>query len=138
MGIERPPVWTWALAIFSAVVLVVAMHLPGLSLGNLPELLTAAQGRLHAAVQPTAAGLTAALLAVTAQELVFRGWLQRLGGPIVAAVAFVLVITPLEPVYGAIVAVLFGGLTHLSKGSVLPALAARWLATVAVWAWLAS
>ena len=138
MGIKRAPLWSWALAVVSAVVLVVAMHIPGLSLGGLPDLLTSAQGRLHAAVQPTAAGLAAALLAVTAQELVFRGWLQRLGGPLVAAVAFVLVITPLEPLYGAMLAGLFGGLTYLSKGSVLPSLAARWLATLAVWAWLAA
>jgi hypothetical protein len=138
MGIVRPPVWTWVLVPISAVALVVAMHIPGLSLTGLPELVTAAQSRLHAAVQPTGVGLTAALLAVTAQELVFRGWVQRLAGPVVAAIAFVLVITPLEPLYGVLVAVLFGGLTQLCKGSVLPALAARWLGTVAVWAWLAS
>ena len=94
----------------------------------LPSLALAAGGRLEAAVQP--AHVAVMLVAVLGQELVFRGWLQRVVGPAGAAIAFVLVITPLDPVRGVLFAILLHGLVVLSRGSVAPAVLARWVAAV--------
>jgi len=64
------------------------------------------------------------MAALVAQELVFRGWLQRTLGPVGSTVAFVAVVTPLDPITGLLMGGGLAALTHVSK-SAWPAVAAR-------------
>lgn len=76
------------------------------------------------------------LLAAVAQELLFRGALPRLAGPIAAGVASVLVLAPLDPVRGVAMGVVLGAVAHYS-GSSGNAVMARVLGAliVALMAW---
>ncbi|MFK7928198.1 MAG: ABC transporter permease subunit [Myxococcota bacterium] len=71
------------------------------------------------------------LVAVLVQELVFRGWIQRTLGPVGSTLAFVAVITPLDPVGGLVVGGSLAALTHVSN-SAWPAVAARVLGSAIV------
>ncbi len=77
----------------------------GLASGELAEM---AQLRLGRGVLPPVAVFA---LVLPAQELLFRGWLQR-RSPLLALLAWVLVCTPLDPVTGLISGLLLGGLSR--------------------------
>jgi membrane protease YdiL (CAAX protease family) len=84
--------------------------------------------RLQAALYPSWAGMAAASLAVLADELLFRGWLQREVGPGRALAVWTLVKTPLDPISGLLTGLVCAGATRLG-GGVWPAVLARlgWL-----------
>lgn len=70
-----------------------------LSLGG-PDWAVPFRVRLEAALVPAFAGLPAALLLAAGQELFFRGWLQRRLGLWGAALAWVVLVMPMDPVRG--------------------------------------
>ena len=88
--------------------------------------------RLNASLMPSS---MAGFFAVISQELLFRGWFQRRTGWLASAVTFAIVFTPLDPLRGTAMAMALGLVTHLAKGSVLPALVIRlaWILW-AIWA----
>lgn len=73
---------------------------------------------------PVATAPLVGLLALVVQELAFRGWLQRALGPIGATAAFVLIVSPLDPVRGLIVGGALAALTHGARSGG-PAIVAR-------------
>ena len=79
--------------------------------------------RLSAGLDPGWAGWIPAIVAVAGQELMFRGLLQRAVGPLRAALFFVLVCSPLDPLRGAAAAVALSLLAQ--RGGVPLALIAR-------------
>jgi membrane protease YdiL (CAAX protease family) len=88
--------------------------------------------RMAAGLLPLWAGAGWMCLGIVTDELVFRGWLQKLGGPWVAICAWTLIKAPLDPLYGLATGALLTGLTASAKGSVRPAIVAH-----ASWAVLA-
>lgn len=126
LGLTRPPTWTWLLAPVSAVLLLLALHLPGLD-GSWGPLTAAAAERLARANQPSSLGVLPFVLGAIGQQLVFRGWLQRSAGPVIAVLAAAIVLTPLDPLVGLGMAAVSTGLTVLARGSILPALAGHLL-----------
>lgn len=121
LALRRPPARVW---VASAVVgLVLAWVAPGPDVVGAP---LDAAGRLDATLVPSWAGPGSALLVALADELLFRGWLPRVAGPIPALVVFAVVRCPHDPLaglgYGAVLWLLvrFGG-------SVWPAVLARWV-----------
>lgn len=71
------------------------------------------------------AGLIPVTLLVVTQELAFRGLLRHHGGPILASVAFILAVAPADPLRGAVIGLVAGALTALSRGHLLPAIVFR-------------
>jgi len=100
--------------------------------------------RWFSALQPAWAGLLPFLLAVIAQELIFRGLLARFLPDAVNVALFALVVTPTAPLHGAVVGSLMLLLTRASGGSLWPAFLARLAWAVApiglmaapAWMWL--
>ncbi|TVQ87100.1 MAG: hypothetical protein EA397_19305 [Deltaproteobacteria bacterium] len=80
-----------------------------------------------------AAGPLVAILAVLTQEVAFRGLFRRALGPMGAAIAFVVLISPHRPVEGLALALVLGWLADRT-GSVLPGIIGRTLAVLVVWA----
>lgn len=125
LGLRQAPAVSWALALGVGGVLAVTGALAGLLPAPATPLLAAAAERIAAGLHPTWVGPLGFLLAVVAQELLFRGWLQRMVGPFWATAAFVAVIGPFEPIQAVVAGGLLAALTHTARGSVLPAIAAR-------------
>lgn len=98
--------------------------LPAAPLGAL------AATRLDGGTLPGWAGLEIALLVLVADELLFRGWLLRMGGPVAACTSWILVKSPHDPVHGACVATICTALA-VRTGSPWPSLVARCLWTLA-------
>jgi hypothetical protein len=96
---------------------------------------TAVHERLADALYPRWAGLGLATLTVIADELLFRGWLQRSVGPTRAILVWTAVKTPLDPLSGLLSGLVCTG-AAAAGGSVWSPLLARllWLWVVA-WAW---
>jgi hypothetical protein len=86
--------------------------------------------RLASALYPRWAGLGLATLTIVADELLFRGWLQRAVGPTRAVLVWTAVKTPLDPISGLLSGVVCAGAAAVG-GSVWPALLARLL-----WLWV--
>lgn len=82
-------------------------------------------GRSELGAWPVQTSLVLGVASLVIQEVAFRGWLQRTLGPIASTLAFVLVVTPFDPVAGLILGAALAGLTRLSNGSVWPAIVAR-------------
>jgi len=120
---EKSTAFAWAAA--TGIALALSASVAGLT--PLPEIewLAKCRFRLDAAVEPAWAGLGTAIVAIVGQELLFRGWLQKHAGPILATVVWVAVLHPLDPLHGALVGGSLAALTMLAGGSVLPALFAR-------------
>ncbi|MCO4747883.1 MAG: hypothetical protein KC912_24030, partial [Proteobacteria bacterium] len=124
----RPSTSWWpALPVAAAVAAGVASR--GLAPVPLRPALAAAQTRLGDALQPEL--LLPLVAVVIGQELVFRGFLQRAVGPWVALGAFVLTISPLDPLHGIGVGLPLAVLAMHTR-SPLPGIAARLLASVAL------
>lgn len=116
----------WALGLGGGVVLWAI----ALALGWLPELGHAgARERFGAALQPGWAGIGIAVLAIVADELLFRGWLARVVGPGRAVLVWTVVKTPLDPLTGLATGAVAAWLSERT-GSVWPSIVARfvWLA----------
>ncbi len=117
--VGRAPAAAWAAAVPVAALSWAVHRAPWLPLGwpTLAE-------RLHAAA---ACGGPAGVLAIVADEVLFRGWLPTAVGPVWAVAVATLVKSPLDPLGGLLEA---AALTALARGSgsVLPGLAARLLA----------
>jgi len=115
----------WGMALVAGVALATTPVLS--TLVALPDgvFLAAARPRLDVALHPEWVGPLGLLLAIGAQEVLFRGWLQRLVGPFFGTLAFVVVTGPLAPGQAFVVGATLAAVTHLAGGSVLPAIAAR-------------
>lgn len=126
------PAWLGALAVGG----VLAATASAADLLPWPEAAPLARARLRlaSAMQPTWAGPLALGAVIWADELLFRGWLQRRVGPLGAVAAYALVHAPLDPLRGIAVGGALSGLTVLAGGSIGPALVARlaWVACAAV------
>jgi len=131
LGLARPPVDTWLLAVVVGVVVALTAGVGGLVPLPAEPLLSAARMRIGAGLQPVWVGLPGFLLCIVAQELLYRGWLQRMVGPAFATLVFVVVHGPLEPVRALLVGSSLALLTVAAGGSVLPALLARLVWAVA-------
>jgi hypothetical protein len=109
--------------------------LVGLLLGALPgagwlTLLTSPLGsaisaRLTDAVAPSGMTSAAAVAVILGHELFFRGWVQHRWGPVVAVVAYTVVVTPTDPVVGLLIGGLMSALVHAVKAGSWPALLAH-------------
>ena len=131
LSVYRPPSGSWRWALVVGLALVWASSASGLI--PLPDSPPLARARLRMAdgQLPLWAGPGWMLASVVANELLFRGWLQRIGGPIVSVVAWTVVKAPLDPIHGLLTGGLLSTLTVHSGGSVLPAVLAH-----ATWALL--
>ncbi len=112
LGLRRPKP-TDVLAVLAGVVGVVAA-----SFASFPAhgvILSDLGRRLGEAVFPSDLGLI--VLAVVAQELLFRGAIQRLAGPVAAGVASGLVLCPVDPLRGLVLSAVLGGVVHFSGSS---------------------
>jgi hypothetical protein len=89
--------------------------------------LGAVQGRMAMGLDPLVLGLLPGLFAIVAQEVLFRGWLQRLLGAPIALALFVLILGPLDPLGALWLGAPLALLTVLAKGSIWPAVLARWM-----------
>jgi hypothetical protein len=125
LGWRRPP----AAAALPAVLVTAALCVVGSVAGLMPPpdgaLLLEARTRFDAALQPAFVGLPLAVVAIVAQETLFRGLLRDQLGDVAQVLAFTLVFTPLNPLHGLAVGALCTVLTRAADGSVLPAIAAR-------------
>ncbi|MCO4743545.1 MAG: ABC transporter permease subunit, partial [Proteobacteria bacterium] len=92
------PSTSWWPALPAAAAVAAGVASRGLAPVPLRPALAAAQTRLGDALQPEL--LLPLVAVVIGQELVFRGFLQRAVGPWVALGAFVLTISPLDPLHG--------------------------------------
>lgn len=124
----RPQAWLAAVLVGGALALADGPIAPFAGGVYLAEV----QARLQAALHPGWAGAAALVAVVAGQELLFRGWFRQVGGPIVAVVASVAVLAPLDPLAGLLAAGVLTALAH-AAGSTWPALVAH-----AVWALLAT
>lgn len=96
-------------------------------------LLAAGRARMLAAVQPSSAGTVGLLLVVLAQEVLFRGWIQKQAGVLASTVLFASVVTPLDPLVGLALGLTLGLLVDVAGGAVLAAVIARLLAAALPW-----
>jgi hypothetical protein len=141
LGLVRPQPWTWFIAVAVGALLgpVLATEtsflpadatLAALLAGDAPAttpFLNLLAARASLGLSPGVMGPAVAILALLAQEFTFRGWLQRQGrwGPWLAGIAFVVVVAPLDPVGGVLLAAALGGMAKLGHGSVWLAIIAR-------------
>jgi len=134
LGLVRAPGQAWAFAVVVGLVLAISAPMAGLV--PLPHalLLSDARFRLGAAVEPTWVGPAGLVVAVVAQEILFRGWVQRRVGPALGTLAFALVVSPLEPLSAFVAGAALASVTRLARGSVGPAILARlvWAPLVAL------
>lgn len=128
LGLRRVTVGAWFEAVLAAALLwasgVLADVAPRVATGPLAD-------RLSAAVcpDPHLHGWGTVLLVIVADELLFRGWLARISGPVLATLAWIVVRSPTDPVSGAVVGVLTMMLVVRGRSVALP-IAARVLCAV--------
>lgn len=125
LSVARAPAVAWVAAIATGAALALIPEVSALVPMPEAQLLADARLRISAGLQPTWAGPLTLLTTILGQELLFRGWLQRLVGPVIATLAFVLVTGPLDPLYTLLVGGSLAALTAFAGGSILPALGAR-------------
>jgi ABC-2 family transporter protein len=102
LQIRRIAVGAWLEAGLAAGVLWASGVLDGL----LPKLVSGPLAdRLSAVVQPSPElhGWTVSILVIVADELLFRGWLAKAVGPLLATLVWIAVRSPTDPVQGAVV-----------------------------------
>ncbi|MCB9685850.1 MAG: hypothetical protein H6735_12485 [Alphaproteobacteria bacterium] len=105
-AVAATPPWVWAAAVGVGLVW---PWLPKVT--PLPfEAAPLVAERLSFAADPPTLGL--GLLVVLAQELMFRGWVQRGAGPVLATLAWTLVVCPLDPVRGLLGGALLATLAY--------------------------
>jgi ABC-type Na+ efflux pump permease subunit len=128
----RPaPTRAWAAAVLVGIALIfAAVASDGLAFPQSP-LLAQTRLRMSAGMLPLWVGPGWMCIGIVTDELLFRGWLQKLGGPWVSLCVWTLVKTPLDPLYGLCTGGLLSALTIRAKGSVRPAILAH-----ALWAGL--
>ncbi|MFT7518187.1 MAG: hypothetical protein ACI9MC_000317 [Kiritimatiellia bacterium] len=125
LGLVRVAGWQpWLAAVIAGVVIAAL----GWTLGPSSAEVGSLQARLAMGLTPLDAGVGVGLLVVVAQELLFRGWLQRAFGPVGATLAFVVVVAPFDPLMGVILGGLLAVVSTLSRGSVWPSIFTRVLA----------
>ncbi|MBN2798370.1 MAG: hypothetical protein JXX28_04420, partial [Deltaproteobacteria bacterium] len=91
--------------------------------------LTAMASRTEALLVPAELGVGGALLAVSLQELLFRGAIQRTLGPWASALLFAALISPTDPLPALMIGAGMSFLTHRA-GQLAPALLMRGLLTL--------
>lgn len=131
VGLVRAPRFAWGAA--AAVGLTLPLLASASELWPLPSsaIWIEARTRLIGAATPQVASPLVFLCLIAAQELLFRGWIRRAGGGVLAGLAAWLVLAPLDPVRGALEAMLMGALVVASGGAVLPAILARSIGALA-------
>jgi len=125
LSLHRPrtPLWGWIAVVGVALACAAASS----QLLPLPESPALARVRLRLAdgLLPLWAGPTWVILSILVHELLFRGWIQRIGGPVVSVLAWTAVMTPLDPLHGLLTGSLLAALTVRAGGSVWPAIGAH-------------
>lgn len=122
-----PPPLAWARAAVAGLALAIAAPLAVYMPPVDAPLLLEARHRLADALNPSWTGPALFFASVSAQELLFRGWMRRHSSDAVQIVCFVAIFSPFNPVHGLAVAGLLTALTRSAGGSVWPAIAARLL-----------
>jgi len=113
LGHPRLGARTALAALLAGAVLVLADPVVGAwSLGATDTLTGFAAERLHNGLRPVLPGLGVGLLALVADELLFRGWLAKAAGPVRAGMVYVAVKAPLDPIGGAFAAIVLGTVGH--------------------------
>jgi hypothetical protein len=125
IGLVRASRFAWVAALAVGVVLPLLASTTDLWPMPSSALWADSRTRLLGAVAPQMGGPALLVGVIAAQELLLRGWMRRAGGDLLAAIAAVVVLAPLDPVRGALEAGLMGGLVVASGGAVLPAILAR-------------
>lgn len=131
LGLRWPSVDGWFAAAGAAVVLIAlgaSAHLwPGIGHDD-------ARARFADALQPGWAGFGLAVLAILADECLFRGWLARIVGPGRATAVWTVVKLPFDPLLGLGTGAVCAWLAART-GSIWPSVAARlvWLVVASVW-----
>lgn len=118
------PSAAWLLALPAGLLLFALSNLSG-NLSFEGAWLTPVAARMSAALNPVWAGIPVFLVAVWAQEALFRGWILRQAGPVVSVAAWVVVISPLDPVVGIATGAVLVGITRFAGGLTLVAVVAR-------------
>lgn len=113
-------------------VVVVAPWLPGTSAWLTP-MGADALARVRAADLPRLPGLPVTVLAVIAQEFIFRGWMRTRASRVLAVLAWALVVRPADPIVGVIEGVMLEALAART-GSILPGIGVR-VALLVLIAW---
>lgn len=106
----RAPTWGSWRGLPRGVVIGLALAFTSLGLGSLggPDLALPFRVRLEAALTPMYGGVPAAVLVALGQEVLFRGALQRRLGLVATALAWVLVVMPMDPVRGLLIGLSLG------------------------------
>ncbi|MCB9663029.1 MAG: ABC transporter permease subunit [Alphaproteobacteria bacterium] len=123
----------WLAAVLVVPVIVAAPALAALAPDLASPVLVAGRERMLAALQPTSAGPAGLLLVVLAQEVLFRGWVQKQAGSLAGAVLFAVVVTPFDPAVGLALGLALGLLVDVAQGAVVVAVAARLVAAALPW-----
>jgi ABC-type Na+ efflux pump permease subunit len=123
LGLRRPTLEALGIGVAAGLLLALTGAIePWPSLAQSPFLDDARQ-RLDGAALPLWAGPGAVLLSAVAQELLFRGAMQRSAGPWVATIASVVVLYPLDPLRGLLVGGVLAAAVHRSGNSATALLA---------------
>jgi hypothetical protein len=139
LGGPRSPRWALsavAIALVVGVVLAATSNTSALVPMPSSAFLAEARIRLAAGLAPTWSGPLALIVSILAQEIAFRGWLQRAAGPIAAVFVCTLVTSPFDPVHGLLCAGLLAGVAHRTGhigGSIVAHLAWAALAGLTPW-----
>lgn len=131
IGLVKAPRYAWGAAVAVGLTLPLLASASDLWPRPASSMWIDARERLMSASTPQMASPLILLGVVAAQELLFRGWIRRAGGGVLAAVASWLVLAPLDPVRGALESALMGALVVASGGAILPAILARSVAAAA-------
>lgn len=115
---------TWE-AVVAGLALYVAWWVPAWTFDN--PWMAEASTRMTLGLYPTGG---AVLLVVLAQEVWFRGWLQRRAGWWASALAWTVAIAPLNPLAGVLSGLILG---WVARKGLADAVLARFLAVVLVW-----
>ena len=127
LAISKPPVGAWGWALGVGVVLAVSASVSGLLPGPEGAMMARAQLRMGDSLLPMWTGPAMMVASVLADELLFRGWLQKSVGAPTATAIWILVKAPLDPIRGLVTGGLLAALTRRAGGSVLPAILAHGL-----------
>ena len=82
------------------------------ALGPSSGVLHDSAARLSDAFRPSNVGIGVAMVAIVADELLFRGGLTRAAGPVRAGLVYAVVKAPLDPIGAAVSAALLGSVGH--------------------------
>ncbi len=125
LSVRRAPSGAYVWALWIGVALAVTASVSGLIPTADDPLLARMRLRMTDGLMPVWTGPGLVLLSILADELLFRGWLQKtVGGPAATAI-WIVVKTPLDPIRGLVTGGLLAALTRRAGGSVLPAIVAH-------------